>query len=102
MNELDFDDTRAITSLIVNGVIFRYPDVRFIVVHSGGAIPVLSNRMQDRYPADPERRKYIPDGVQAELKKVYYDVAHATFPIPFGALSKLVDPSHILFGTDYS
>ena len=102
MNELDFDDTRAITSLIVNGVIFRYPDVRFITVHSGGTIPVLSNRMQDRYPADPERRKYIPNGVQAELKKMYYDVAHGTFPIPFGALSKLADPSHILFGTDYS
>jgi predicted TIM-barrel fold metal-dependent hydrolase len=102
MNEFDFDDTRTITSLIANGVLFRYPDIRFIAVHSGGTIPVLSNRMQDRYPNDPERRKYSPNGVRAELRKVYYDVAHATFPRPFGALSKLADPAHILFGTDYS
>jgi predicted TIM-barrel fold metal-dependent hydrolase len=102
MNEFDFDVARAVTSLLVNGVLHRYPDVRIIITHSGGVVPVLSNRMQDRYPAEPKKREYIPNGVLPELKKIYYECAHATFPEPLAALTTLVGPTQILFGTDFS
>lgn len=102
MNEFDFDVTRAVTSLLVNGVLHRFPDVRFIVTHSGGTLPVLASRMQDRYPSDPKRAEYIPNGVLAELRKLYYECAHATFPMPLAALTKLVGPTQLLFGTDFS
>ena len=39
--EFDFDTTRAVTSLLYNGVLGRMPDIRFIVNHSGAAVPVL-------------------------------------------------------------
>jgi predicted TIM-barrel fold metal-dependent hydrolase len=57
--------------------------------------------MQDRYPNDPKRKEYIPNGVLPELRKLYYECAHATFPAPLAALMKLVGPSQILFGTDF-
>jgi predicted TIM-barrel fold metal-dependent hydrolase len=101
MNEFDFDVTRAVTSLLVNGVLYRYPEVRFIITHSGGTVPVLAARMQDRYPNDPKRKEYIPNGVLPELRKLYYECAHATFPAPLAALTKLVGPTQILFGTDF-
>ena len=102
MLEYDFDVTRAVTSIVVNGVMFRYPNVRFITVHSGGTVPMLAGRMKDRYPDDGERLKYIPNGLWAELRKWYYDIAHASFSFPMSAMMKFMPPERILFGTDYS
>jgi predicted TIM-barrel fold metal-dependent hydrolase len=36
-----------------------------------------------------------------EVKGIYFDVAHATYPAPLSALTKVVSPSQILFGSDY-
>jgi predicted TIM-barrel fold metal-dependent hydrolase len=100
MNEIDFETTRAVTSFITNGVLFRYPDLKLITAHSGGTLPVLAGRMKDRYPAD--KNQYIPNGLWAEIKKLYYDCAHATYRMPWAALTALVPPTQYLFGTDYS
>ena len=102
MNEFDFDVTRCVTSLLVNGVLHRYPEIRFIVPHSGGTLPVLAARIQNRYPADAKRAEYIPNGVFAELRKLYYECAHATYPAPLAALTKFAPTSQLLFGTDFS
>ncbi len=100
MNEIDFETTRAVTSFLTNGVLFRYPDLKLITAHSGGTLPVLAGRMKDRYPAD--KNQYIPNGLLAEIKKLYYDCAHATYKMPWAALTSLVPPTQYLFGTDYS
>ena len=102
MNEFDFDTTRAATSLLAGGVLHKYPEVRFIIAHSGGTMPVLAGRIKDRYPSDPKHMEYIPNGVYAELQKFYFDIAHASYPMPLAALLKFAPTSHILFGTDFS
>jgi len=102
MNEFDFDITRACTSILVNGVLHNYPDLRIIIPHSGGTMPVLAGRIKDRYPTDATHARYIPNGVWAELKKFYFDIAHASYPMPLAALLKFAPESHILFGTDFS
>jgi len=100
MVEFDFDVTRAVASIVVNGVMFRYPNIRFITVHSGGTVPMLAGRMKDRVPNAAE--KYLPNGLYAELRKWYYDIAHAAFPWPMAAMMKFMPHDHIFFGTDYS
>ena len=100
MNEIDFETTRAVTSFITNGVFFRHRDLKLITAHSGGTLPVLAGRMKDRYPND--KIQYIPDGFWAELRRLYYDCAHATYKMPWAALTALVPPTQLLFGTDYS
>ena len=102
MNEFDFDITRACTSILANGVLHKYPDLKIIIPHSGGTMPMIAGRIKDRYPNDPKHAEYIPNGVIAELKKFYMDVAHATFPYPMAAMLKLAQPDRILFGTDFS
>lgn len=115
--EYDFDTTRAIGSLLFNGTLSACPDVRFIVNHSGAAVPTLAGRIKDRVPGDATGRASgaasggktthqgkndkIPNGVFYELRKLYYECAHATYPMPVAALMKLVPPSQYLFGTDY-
>jgi 6-methylsalicylate decarboxylase len=102
MSEGDFDVTRACTSMLVNGILHKYPNVKLIVPHSGGTMPMIAGRIQDRYPHGQQQDAYIPDGVIPELQKFYFDIAHAAFPYPMAALMKFAKPDHILFGTEYA
>src|SRR5207248_5103554 len=47
--------SRAVVSLLYNGVLSRCPDIKLIVNHSGAAVPVLSGRVKDRVPGDESR-----------------------------------------------
>jgi predicted TIM-barrel fold metal-dependent hydrolase len=99
MVEYDFDVTRAAASLLIHGVLEKYTDIKFILPHSGGAVPMLIGRMKDRVAAS--KRPELKPMVYDLFRKQYYEIGHAAFPFPFAALSKLVPNSQILFGTDY-
>jgi predicted TIM-barrel fold metal-dependent hydrolase len=101
MNEYDFDTTRACTSLLAQGVLHRYTEIQFIIAHSAGTMPVLSQRVKDRYPHDAKHDEYIPDGVIPEFQKFYMDITHASSQTPMDALLKFAQPDHIMFGTNY-
>lgn len=45
MVDVCFDTTRTALSLMVNGVLKYYPDVKFILAHAGGAIPFMAARV---------------------------------------------------------
>jgi 6-methylsalicylate decarboxylase len=97
--EYDFDTTRAIVSLLASGTLSKYPNIRYIVNHSGADVPVMAGRIQDRL--SKESLAKIPNGVLPELQKLYYEVAHATYPWPMAALTRFVPTTQILFGSDY-
>jgi len=99
MSEFDFNITRAVTSLLINGTLSRCPDIKFIIAHSGATIPMIAGRIRDRVPKDAQSR--IPNGTYYELKKLYYEIAHASFPWSMAALLKLAPISQIVFGSDY-
>jgi len=96
--EFDFDTTRAVTSLLLNGTLARYRGVRFIINHSGATVPVLAGRINERMP---DNAQAYPNGPLYELQQLYYEVAHATYAWPFAALREFVPFSQVLFGSDY-
>ena len=98
MIEYDLDTARAAESLLVNGTAGRFPNIRFIFSHSGGAITVLAARMIDDYPKN--RLAQLPKGVEYEFKKFYYETAHASKVPALDALKDLAPVSQILFGSD--
>jgi predicted TIM-barrel fold metal-dependent hydrolase len=108
--EFDFDTTRAITSMLYNGTLSRNPDMKVIVNHFGAAVPVLAGRIQDRVPGAGSNtpnvkqvgvNEKIPKGVFYEMAKLYYELAHASYPAPVAATMKIAPPSQYLFGSDY-
>src|ERR1700680_3252099 len=98
--ELDFDEARCAQSLLVNGTLTKYPNIKFIMFHAGVVIPVMAGRIKDRFPKQSE--KWIPNGVWAELRKLYYEVAHGTWRQNLLALKEFVPTSQVLFGTDFT
>jgi predicted TIM-barrel fold metal-dependent hydrolase len=97
---------RTILSLMLNKVMQDLPDIRFIFAHDGGTMPMLVGRIagfaQNRRPDFQKKfRDLFPDGVEAEYRKLYFDIAQGTYPVNFEAMRKLVPETHILFGSDY-
>ncbi|MFD7476140.1 amidohydrolase family protein [Streptomyces sp. NPDC059837] len=101
MVEYIFDTARTVTDLVMAGVLTRHPNMRVIVPHCGGAIPVLADRINEFMKLFlPAQQTSTPDAVQ-QLRGLYYDMAGTAFPRQVPALLKLVDPDRLLFGSDY-
>jgi 6-methylsalicylate decarboxylase len=98
--EYGADTTRSIASIVFSGTSARYPDMRLIFAHAGGAMPFLIERFEFE-ARNPKHAAALPHGVDYELKRFYYDTAQASTPEAIGALTKLVPMSHVLFGTDF-
>jgi predicted TIM-barrel fold metal-dependent hydrolase len=100
--EVVFDTTRAVTYLVLSGTLERCPNLRLIVPHAGGTLPFLVDRiglLATRFvPGALER---APAGVKAYLQRLYYELAISTNPHAVAAVLQLVDPSQLLFGSDW-
>ncbi len=97
--EYDFDIARAVVSYLKSDSFRRYPNIRFIFPHSGGTLPVLANRVSETLPE--KRTEKDSDEIMNELKHVYFDVAHAAYPAPLAAITKIIPVSQLLYGSDY-
>ncbi|MER7561639.1 amidohydrolase family protein [Streptomyces sp. NPDC048523] len=101
MAEYIFDTARAVTDLVMAGVLTRHPHLRVIVPHCGGALPVLADRINEFMRLFlPSEQTPGQDAVE-QLRGLYYDMAGTAFPRQVPALLKLVDPDRVLFGSDY-
>lgn len=95
-----FETTRVAVNLILQGVVQRYPDIKFILSHSGGTLPFLAHRVAIFDKDMPSRDNY-PEGAMAYFRKFWFDTALSGHPVPLVGLTGIADKSRILFGTDY-
>jgi len=98
--EYPFDTTRAISSLLYAGVFTRYPEVKFIFAHGGGTLPFLASRISHAARGRKDFAALMPNGIQAALGNLYFDVVSVTNKFAWASLTAFVDPSHLLYGTD--
>jgi len=95
--EYVFDTTRAVVNLIYSGTLKRYPDIRFILAHGGGAVPFLAQRiaMMEGHRGAEGVRDVLPT-----LRSLFYEIASTTSRFALRSLQELADPAHILWGSD--
>jgi predicted TIM-barrel fold metal-dependent hydrolase len=100
--EFPLDTARTITNAIYHGVFRRYPDLRMILAHCGGALPALGWRISElsvlRGPTDAD---IDAEHVTEVLHGLYYEVALAGGPHSVLPTLQVTGPDHILFGTDW-
>ena len=96
--EIPQDTARAITNLLFTGTFARFKDIRFIFAHAGGNVPMLLGRMHQYGPKDLAEK--VPNGIEYELKRLYYDIAGTAYKPAIAALTSLVPTTQILFGSD--
>ena len=98
--EFVLETTIAVSVLLFRGTLERCPDIRFILPHAGGTIPYLALRLC-LGQFWPGLQEHVPQGVITYLQRFYYDTALSASPHTLRSLQELVNPSHILFATDY-
>jgi len=99
--EFQTDTSRAIGSVLFTGTAARFPDIKFIWSHGGGTMPFLYTRYLRMPQLNPNVQPNVPNGVDYELKKFYYDVAQVAHPAALASLVHVAPSAHILFGTDF-
>ena len=82
-----FEDTLAALRLLLSGVIERNPDLRVIVPHFGGTLPIVYPRIARRGKADL-------------LNKLYYDTANGYGPA-LGCGCETLPVERLMLGTDF-
>ncbi|HUK29494.1 MAG TPA: amidohydrolase family protein [Candidatus Acidoferrum sp.] len=95
-----FDTTLAAAGLVFSGVVEKFPDIRWVLGHLGGAIPYLAERLDRGYHAFPECRAHIAQAPSEYLKKFYFDTVNFD-PHAIELAIEFAGPDHILAGSDY-
>jgi predicted TIM-barrel fold metal-dependent hydrolase len=102
--EFPMDTARTVVNALWAGVFTRHPNLRVVLAHAGGVLPILAPRIADLAPAD-----WVPNpaggedaaGITAQLRELYCDTAIAATPASLDPLLQMIPRDHVVFGTDF-
>ncbi|MHA6759655.1 amidohydrolase family protein [Streptacidiphilus sp. PAMC 29251] len=100
MLEFLFDTARTAGDLLFRGVLARYPRIRWILTHGGGALPLLADRMELFRAFFGAGAADEPSAVE-QLGRLWYDMAGTPFPRQIPALDAAFGTERLLYGSDY-
>jgi predicted TIM-barrel fold metal-dependent hydrolase len=92
------EDAVFVLHAIRRQIPYRYPNIKFIVPHLGGPIPMLLNRL------DRQGRRDQPELAEAPsvtAKKFYYDTVCYGSKAAFGCALEAFGEDHIVPGSDF-
>ena len=93
---LPVDTTFALARLALCGFFDRYPNIKIIAAHVGGAIPFLAPRIERAFREGTSQHN--PGHYFGNL---FYDTSGPTHEAILAAVAKMFGSEQILFGTDY-
>jgi aminocarboxymuconate-semialdehyde decarboxylase len=95
-----FDTTLAAANLVFAGIPERFPKIRWVLCHLGGAIPYLVERLDRGFEAFDDCRAHIQRPPSDYLKTFYYDTVNFN-PRALELAIAFAGVDHILAGSDY-
>jgi len=100
MIEFLFDTARTVVDFVLGGAAERYPQLRLIVPHLGGVLPLLTDRVELFRSISGEH--WPTPAVTEILGRFYYDLAGTPSAIQIAALNTIARPAQMLYGSDYA
>jgi aminocarboxymuconate-semialdehyde decarboxylase len=94
------DTTLAAAKLVFTGIPERFPNIRWVLTHMGGAIPYLAERLDRGFEAFAECRANISRPPSSYLKQFYFDTVNFD-PNAIELAISFAGVDHILAGSDY-
>src|SRR5690606_13067429 len=94
-----FEDTIAGIDVYESGLTTRFPRIRWVIGHLGGAVTFLLGRLDEHWERDRSVRD-LSTAPSASLGKVFFDTAgHDAHAVRF-AVERL-GAEHFVFGSDF-
>ncbi|MEW5981790.1 MAG: amidohydrolase family protein [Acidobacteriota bacterium] len=94
------DTTLAAAHLVFAGIPKRFPRIRWVLCHLGGAIPYLAERLDRGFRAFRECREHIDRLPSEYLREFYFDTVNFD-PRALQLAIDFAGVDHILAGSDY-
>lgn len=99
--EVAFDTTRTAVDMLYKGVFRRYPKIKFVFAHCGGALPTLSGRLAllgaESWVPNPDN--ITTEEIEEQLRRLYVDTAaNARTGLP--PAIKMVGKERCVYGAD--
>jgi uncharacterized protein len=97
------DTTVTMARLVYAGYLERWPELKILVHHSGGTVPMLAGRLKTLQltPDNEEVAARLRLPPLDYLKRFYADTANFGNPIALRAALDFFGPDHVLFGSDF-
>jgi predicted TIM-barrel fold metal-dependent hydrolase len=100
--EATFDTARTVVDMLYAGVFRKFPDIRFILAHAGGALPAVAGRVATLGTTSsvPNPIGLTSAEVRETLAGLYYDTGLLGTGACLDAVLAITSPDHILYGAD--
>ena len=98
-----FEEARVLFNLLTSRTPTRYPDVKFIIAHAGGAFPPIVERFS-RFGTwiFGGKEEMTSDEIKQVLQRqFYFDTTGFILPDQIHGVLRYVDHTRLLFGSDY-
>jgi 6-methylsalicylate decarboxylase len=92
------EDAVFVLHAIARQIPYRYPNIKFIVPHLGGPIPMLLNRLDKQGRRD---QPGLPEAPSVTAKKFYYDTVCYGSKAAFCCALEAFGADHIVPGSDF-
>jgi predicted TIM-barrel fold metal-dependent hydrolase len=92
------EDSAIVLHLIARRVPARYPDIRYVVPHLGGIIPMLLQRLDNQAPS---QHPDLPEPPSVTARRFHYDTVGHGSQAALLCAWKAFGADHLVAGSDY-
>jgi predicted TIM-barrel fold metal-dependent hydrolase len=99
--EVAFETARTVVDMLYSGTFRKFPNIKFVLAHCGGALPALSGRLMilgnESWIANPNG--VTSSEFREHLSRLFLDTA-ATSPTTLGPALAMTTHDHLVYGSD--
>jgi len=99
--EVAFETARTVIDMLYAGTFRKFPNIKFVLAHCGGALPALSGRLMilgnEKWIPNPNC--VTPGEFRDHLRHLYLDTA-CTCPTALGPALAMTTHDHLVYGSD--
>jgi predicted TIM-barrel fold metal-dependent hydrolase len=92
------EDSVMVLHLIVRSVPFRFPNIKYVIPHFGGLIPMQLQRLDNQLPA---QHPDLPEKPSETARRLYYDTVGHGSQAALHCAWQAFGPDHLVTGSDY-
>jgi predicted TIM-barrel fold metal-dependent hydrolase len=95
-----FDNTIALTRIIMSGILDEYPNLKFVCPHLGGTLPYIIGRIDHQVQVLKRGPKNLKRKPSDYLRQIWMDVV-SPMPLAMRFAHDLVGAERLLFASDH-
>lgn len=94
------ETTATAAHMVMSGLFDRHPDLKVLLAHGGGALPILRGRLRHGHSFQPQARSRLREDPRDAIRRFHFDtIVHD--PALLRSLVDFAGAEHVLMGSDY-